>query len=103
MTIITKAIDFVLPPRCVHCGVKIMDDGALCATCWSDLKHISDPQCHCCGLPFAFDEGHESLCGACIKNTPSFDWARAPLYYNDISQSLVTSLKFGKRLSLIHI
>ena len=98
MGVHAKILDFFLPPRCTACGTKVSDHGALCAKCWSDLHHITAPQCNCCGLPFDFDVGEGALCGACIKETPSFDWARAPLHYSDISQSVVTSLKHGKRL-----
>ena len=95
---INGVVDFILPPRCTACDIKVSDTGALCPSCWSDLALISPPHCACCGLPFSFDEGKDALCAACIKDTPPYIWARAALRYDDTSQSIILALKHGKRL-----
>src|SRR5947199_7068954 len=49
-----RAVDILLPMRCVKCGVPVGEAGTLCAPCWADITFITAPLCACCGLPFAF-------------------------------------------------
>lgn len=93
-----RALDFILPPRCVSCGIHIIDPGALCKDCFKNLAFITEPNCLCCGLPFEFSVEGESHCGGCLKDPPAFTWARAALRYDDISSHLILSLKHSKKL-----
>ncbi len=67
--------------------------GGVCAICWKRLTFIADPQCARCGLPFDYDPGEGSLCGACAGESPLFDRARAALAYDDGSRSILVGLK----------
>ena len=71
---------------------------------------LADPQCRCCGLPFAYDpaggpvEGatgsgssEELLCGACLAAPPAFAHARAVMRYDDASRPLLLGFKHGDR------
>lgn len=91
-------LDIVLPPQCLACDALVSEPGALCASCWEDASFIAAPFCRACGLPFEFDQGPEALCGACIRESPAFDRARAVFVYNDVSRDLVTGLKHRDRL-----
>jgi ComF family protein len=90
-----RALDIVLPPRCLACGTGVERQGALCAECWNRLTFIAPPWCACCGMPFEYRVEGEVLCGACIARTPVFDRARAVLAYDDGSRPLVLSFKHG--------
>jgi len=91
------ALDALLPPRCLSCGIAVERQGAICSGCWRELAFLSDPQCACCGFPFEFELGGEALCGACTRQAPAFDRARAVLTYDEISRSLVLGLKHGDK------
>jgi len=91
-------IDLVLPPRCLSCGAITTGDGAVCGTCWPTLALIEQPFCRRCGIPFEFDPGADTECGACIAKPPAFDRARAALVYDDASRPLILSLKNGDRM-----
>ncbi|MGD1880105.1 MAG: ComF family protein [Kiloniellaceae bacterium] len=84
--------------------------GALCPSCWSAITFVADPQCRCCGLPFAFDSetlapsdpgnpgGPGALeCGACLAEPPPFGRARAVMRYDDGSRPLLLGFKHGDR------
>ncbi len=89
-----RAIDAVLPPRCLSCGTEIAPGGAVCAGCWRRLTPIASPFCTCCGLPFTIPvEGAGARCGACHAEPPAFDRARAPLLYDAVSRKLVLAFK----------
>jgi len=91
------ALDALLPPRCLSCGVVVERQGAICPGCWRELAFLTDPQCACCGFPFEFELGGEAFCGACTRQPAAFDRARAVLTYDDISRSLVLGLKHGDK------
>ncbi len=88
-------LDFLLPPRCPSCGTRIADDGHLCGTCWGEMAMITAPMCGLCGLPFAAGDLDGAECGACMREPPEFDWARAAVVYDDRAKSLILGLKYG--------
>lgn len=88
-------VDFLLPPRCPACGDRILSHGHLCATCWQDLAPIAAPWCASCGLPFEVAAGPDALCGACMKDPPAFDWARAAVSYEALGRDLIIRMKHG--------
>ena len=96
-SVFSAAADVVLPPLCFHCSEPLDQHGGLCSDCWSELNFIRMPQCVRCGYPFEFDMESDSLCGACLKRTPSYDQARSALTYDDQSRSMVLSMKYSDR------
>lgn len=90
-------LDALLPPRCLACTAAVDIPGRLCPACWAEVDFIAAPHCATCGLPFAYDEGAEAVCGACAAETPAFDRARAVLRYNGVARSLVLGFKHGDR------
>lgn len=99
----TLALDAVLPPQCLACGAVVEATGSLCAPCWSKLAWLAPPLCESCGLPFEFDpglrEGGEALrCGACLRDPPVFDRARAVFRYDEASRNLILGFKHADRL-----
>jgi ComF family protein len=91
-------LDAILPPRCLKCGEIVADPGALCGRCWPELKFLGPPCCACCGLPFEFEMGEGSLCGACAADRPLYDRARAALTYDDASRDLILRFKHADRI-----
>jgi ComF family protein len=90
-------LDAVLPPRCLKCGEIVGDAGSLCGKCWQALRFLGPPCCACCGLPFEFDMGENSLCAACIADRPLYNRARAALTYDDASRDLILRFKHADR------
>ncbi len=90
-------LDLLLPPRCLACGTTVGANGELCPSCWRGITFLGAPQCACCGLPFAFDAGPEALCGACLREKPHYDRARAVFRYDEQSRGLVLAFKHGDR------
>lgn len=96
----TALLDLLLPPRCLACGATVGENGALCARCWGGITFLGAPCCARCGLPFDFDFGAPSLCGACSRSPPSFDRALAAMRYDSESRRLILAFKHGDRLHL---
>jgi len=92
-----RAIDVLLPPLCIGCGIEVDAPGRLCAACWERAAFLAPPWCARCGFPFEVDPGPDALCGACTREPPDFDRARAVLRYDDGSRPLVLGLKHGDR------
>lgn len=90
-------LDAVLPPRCLKCGDIVSQTNGLCPDCWRKLTWLGAPCCACCGQPFPFEAGPESLCGACLQRRPAYDRARAVFRYDDESRDLVIGLKHADR------
>ena len=86
-------LDLLLPPQCLGCAARIDSPGALCPDCWGRLRFIGPPLCACCGLPFDYDLPVETLCGACHRDRPLFNRARAALVYDDACRPLLLGFK----------
>lgn len=95
---VRRAIDIVLPPRCIGCGELAGDPGAVCPACWGGIDFIAPPMCRCCGLPFDYDEGDQAVCGDCARREPLFGWARSVMIYDDASRRLVLAFKHADRI-----
>jgi ComF family protein len=97
------ALDAVLPPQCLSCGVATDAPRKLCASCWAKITWLSSPLCACCGCPFEFDplggvDTESLMCGACLKVPPLFARARAVFRYDDASRGLILAFKHADRL-----
>lgn len=92
-----RALDTILPPRCLACGEGVALQGALCPACWGQIRFIAPPHCAVCGYPFEVDLGPEALCPTCAREAPAYDRARAVLAYNAASRRLLLSFKHGDR------
>ena len=92
-----RAVDALLPPRCLSCGCLVDRLGALCPGCWEGVAFVGPPHCERCGFPFDYDPGPGTLCGACTGEEPDFDRARFVMRYDDASRGLVLGLKHGDR------
>lgn len=92
-----RALDAVLPPRCLRCGSTVDAVGALCPACWGAMDFLGPPLCICCGYPFEFDLGPGTLCGACARDRPAYGRARAVLRYDDASKDLILAFKHADR------
>lgn len=93
-------LDILFPPLCLSCRAPVSDAGALCSACWQDIQFLDGPMCDCCGLPFEWDPGVATLCGACHANRPAFDKARAVMRYDEKSRGPILALKHADRLDL---
>jgi len=92
-----RALDAVLPPRCLGCGAVVAEPGTLCAGCWQGLAFLAPPFCACCGLPFGHEQGGEALCGGCVRRRPAFARARAVFRYDEASRGLILAFKHADR------
>ncbi|MGL4541164.1 MAG: ComF family protein [Polymorphobacter sp.] len=86
-------LDLLLPPLCPACRAIVSGDGVFCTACWARLRFITAPMCSCCGVPFAFDPGVATRCGACQLEPPRFASARAPLVYDGAARAALLGLK----------
>lgn len=95
-----SALNLLFPPLCIACRAPVGEPGALCAACWQTIQFLDGPMCACCGLPFEFDPGGETLCAACHAKPPAYDKARAVMRYDEHSRGPILALKHGDRLDL---
>ena len=79
-----QTVDAILLPRRLGCGEVMSADGAVCLDCWNGIDFVSEPFCVCCGPPFAYAAGLDSLCGACSSEAPAFGCAGSAMVYNDV-------------------
>lgn len=101
-TVARRAVDAILPPRCLGCGELVSEPGAVCPGCWRDIDFITAPMCTCCGLPFDYAPGDggtetDSLCAACIRQPPLFGRARSVMTYSDASRRFILAFKHADR------
>jgi ComF family protein len=98
-----QALDVLLPPGCPVCDAVVEKAGTLCGPCWRRVDFLGSPQCSVCGLPFEFDpdphpDGSDGiLCGACVRDRPPYERARAVMAYGDFSRRMVLAFKHADR------
>jgi ComF family protein len=91
-------LDLVLPPQCLACGAIVGGEAALCVPCFTRIRFLSAPLCAACGYPFELGTASaENLCGACVRQRPAFDRARAVFAYDEASRGLVIGFKHADR------
>jgi ComF family protein len=96
----SRALDVMLPPRCLACGGAVGEQGALCPECWAGIDFLAPPLCARCGFPFELDTEAGTLCGACQARPPVFDRARAVLRYDAASRGMLLAFKHADRTDL---
>jgi len=90
-------LDSLLPPQCLSCDGVVDTPGNLCAACFSCFTFITGPCCERCGIPFGGPVIDDLLCGACLRDQPSYARARAAFIYDAHSRGLVLKLKHADR------
>jgi len=104
----------LFPVPCLLCAGPLTSGaaGQVCGPCWAALPRLPAHGCAACGRPFAPvraapDEpghpGHSHVrCGACQRQRPPYELARAALPYGDTGpvKPLVLALKYGHRQAL---
>ncbi|MEC9344683.1 MAG: ComF family protein [Pseudomonadota bacterium] len=93
-------LDLLLPPRCLSCGEAVADPGRLCGTCFAAIDFIAAPACACCGLPFTFETGPDTLCAACAAVRPPYTRARAAARYGEPLRTALLRFKHGDRTDM---
>jgi len=93
-----RAVDVVLPPRCLASGDIVSEQGMVAPAAWGALSFIGAPLCSCCGFPFEFETEGEALCGSCLHEKPPFAAARAALVYNDASRGMILKFKHADQI-----
>ncbi len=94
-------LDAVLPPRCLACGAITEEPGTLCAGCWVQVRFIAEPLCVSCGVPFEFEVGEGTVCGACAAASRAYVRARAAIAYDDASSRFILAFKNGDRTDAV--
>ena len=96
-----RAIDTILPPRCVVTGEMVERQGMVSPKAWVSLDFIVEPFCDCCGFPFEYEVDEGSLCTSCLTHEPPFEQARAALKYNEASRDLILGFKHADKTHVV--
>src|SRR3546814_12148413 len=94
-SMLMKAVNLALPPRCLGCGLILEQDDSLCVACWSGLSFIRAPRCAACGVPFETDLGEVALRAPCLEERPTFDGPRPASVYAGPPRTIMVRLKYG--------
>lgn len=95
-----RALDLLLPPRCVACEEPVLRQGMLCAACFGTMTFITAPFCDQCGLPFSSDAEASPRCASCVAEPPVFGKSRAGFVYDEGVRRLLLPFKHGDRPTL---
>lgn len=93
--VMESALAAILPQHCFACGAG-SGSAVLCPACWDALPGADIPRCPVCAIA----QPHGAVCGACLREAPTFDASRAALDYAFPVDKLVQALKYGHRLAV---
>lgn len=111
MSLFTRFIDLVYPPRCPLCRTFLRDervringkDLLLCHPCSRAFVPIASPLCPLCGRPFSSGAGEDRVCEDCLRKRPFFDKARGPFLYEGPVMALIQQFKYNGKSHLAGI
>ncbi|HJU11118.1 MAG TPA: ComF family protein [Candidatus Binataceae bacterium] len=103
-------INFVFPPRCAACDIRMSIDtkARICEGCVQMIERIPEPICDKCGVPLVVQDSlRPDWCRACIDSPPHFGRARAIARYRpgipedgQVVPSIIRRHKYGRDQSL---
>ena len=103
MSLLTRAIDTILPPRCPVSGDIVTAHGMVAPHIWADFDFIAAPFCKVCGIPFDYDIEGDPTCSDCLENPPPYTSSRAALRYNENSRDIVLGFKHADKMHAVKI
>jgi ComF family protein len=92
-----RRLPYLIPTPCALCGGHCKD--GICPACQAQFYSRFSYRCEQCALPLSSGEQGKTLCGACLKQPPSFDATIAAADYVPPTDQLVLGLKFGSQLA----
>lgn len=96
MPLLSRIVEFLVPPVCALCGAPGVGGLDLCVDCRDGLPRAG-ASCDRCGLPTATRVG---ACGRCLAAPPRYDAVVAPLVYEYPADRMIQSFKFRRDLSI---
>lgn len=100
-SVVSRAVDFALPPRCAGCGEIVEEQGSFCSECWPQLQWLGNGGCQSCGMPLIATEAE--TCGKCLAEPPKIDRIRAALAYDEMARGVALKLKYGRKVGLARV
>ncbi|MBI3358424.1 MAG: ComF family protein [Nitrospirae bacterium] len=101
---INKLSNLLYPRTCVECEQDIGSeerDAIFCASCATQLVHLSGPVCFVCSAPFvseaATSHSPSHRCGECRENPPLFLKAITPFLYEGPLSTAICQFKYKKK------
>lgn len=91
------AADFILPPLCLACRIRVQAHGMLCGACFASIDFIVAPICRCLGIPLPFDIGEQQVSAAAVARPPKYERARAAAQFNGAMRVLIHAFKYSDR------
>lgn len=99
-SILNRRLNIAQPFSHRHCELCLAPDHQdICEACLQDLPGLPPVHCPLCLLPTTSPE----ICGACLRNPPAWNHARAALRYTFPTDALVQALKYRSDLPLAPI
>jgi ComF family protein len=95
---LNNCLDFVRQmgsQPCLLCGASSLT-GVLCAGCQADLPRLDTRRCPQCALPTPDGE----ICGACLRQPPTFSHSESVYRYDHPLDSLIHALKYSGQLAV---
>lgn len=94
-SLLSKFLNFLIPPQCPGCRDYTEQPHTLCAPCWEQVHFIQNPMCIRCGTPYPFIKEAIYSCENCETKNFAFDSAQSATVYDDFVKSLILRLKHG--------
>jgi ComF family protein len=94
LSILTSALNALLPQSCLLCG-QDSGDQPVCAPCQNDLPRLPAERCPTCALP----SPGAQICGGCLKHPKHYDASLACYRYGFPVDKLIQVLKYSHRLA----
>lgn len=95
--------DLLFPPRCLLCGTSLSEPvRAICNRCLAAVDYMCPPLCRCCGMKIAGGgTDQQFLCGACLRQPPPYRQAVAIFQYDQATSLLLHRLKYYRDTSVL--
>ncbi len=79
MKAFSQILSYFFPSQCLSCEsmFEFGEENSFCETCSQEICEMGLNLCRVCGDSFGNSEIPAHVCGKCLQNPPSFEWARS--------------------------
>lgn len=94
------ALNLIYPPICQICRVERagIEEGYVGGECWSQVRFVTAPFCHRCGMPYAGSMTQPFVCGNCENIKFHFRFARSAVVANPLILQVIHRYKYNRAL-----
>lgn len=92
-----KILSYFFPQVCLSCHsvFEFGEEKNFCESCENEILYLSNSVCKICGHNLKNPDITSFVCGDCLQDKPSFEWARSVFELSPVLSKILYSFKYA--------